>query len=105
MPHTVTRHVKLRVADARLRARAPMPCAGWIAREYLEDDYCDCADGSDELTTGACSMIPGTYFVCPLTLQGRIFSSRVVGAAGFEPAIPRINVIRGFHVRAPPCTE
>ena len=27
-----------------------------------------------------------------------------VGAAGFEPAIPRISVIRGTHVRAPPCT-
>ena len=27
-----------------------------------------------------------------------------VGAAGFEPVIPRLHVDRGSHVRAPPCT-
>lgn len=43
---------------------------------YVGDDYCDCADGSDEVTTGACERAP---FVCPSRPHRAktVFASRV----------------------------
>ena len=47
-----------------------------IPAAYVEDDYCDCADGSDETTTGACA---DTLFTCPNVpyTPTELFSSRV----------------------------
>ncbi len=45
----------------------------------VNDDYCDCPDGSDEPGTSACSHIPGTKFYCPSarSVARSIFSSYV----------------------------
>ena len=47
-----------------------------IPRSFVSDDYCDCADGSDEETTGAC---PDKLFTCPNrpSRPSQIFVSRV----------------------------
>eukprot|EP00939_MAST-03C_sp_MAST-3C-sp1_P005295 g5295.t1 len=56
-------------------------CDGWFDRKYLKadslnDDFCDCADGSDEPGTSAC---PNSKFYCRNKghLGNYIFSSRV----------------------------
>ena len=43
---------------------------------HVGDDYCDCADGADEVATGAC---PDSKFVCPNKPHEpmEIFASRV----------------------------
>lgn len=48
------------------------------AEGILNDDYCDCADGSDESTTSACSHITvqNSMFHC-LDKTGTIYTSRV----------------------------
>ena len=46
-----------------------------IYAKNVNDDYCDCADGSDELLTSACSPI-GT-FECPGKAKVMIPSGRV----------------------------
>ena len=33
-------------------------------QNYVDDDYCDCPDGSDEPSTSACSHLPGSVFAC-----------------------------------------
>ena len=46
-----------------------------IPFDQVNDDYCDCPDGSDEPSTGAC---PGTKFVCSEGDQGKwLPSSRI----------------------------
>jgi hypothetical protein len=35
-----------------------------IPRAYVNDDYCDCVDGSDETRTSACSHKPNAIFFC-----------------------------------------
>lgn len=47
-----------------------------IPKARVGDDYCDCADGSDELATGAC---PDTLFECPCrpSKPVTVFASRV----------------------------
>ena len=48
-----------------------------IPLSSVDDDYCDCADGSDEPRTGAC---PDTHFVCTLPRwpqQATVPASRV----------------------------
>lgn len=39
-------------------------CARSLAVSRLNDDYCDCADGSDEPLTAACSHAPSAVFQC-----------------------------------------
>ena len=60
-------------------AQADFTCDGGktkIPRSFVSDDYCDCADGSDEETTGAC---PDKLFTCPNKPHrpSQIFVSRV----------------------------
>ena len=45
---------------------------------YLDDDYCDCSDGSDESKTSACShlTVQKTMFHCA-DGTGILYSSRV----------------------------
>ena len=47
-----------------------------IPKSFVGDDFCDCADGSDEVATGAC---PDTWFTCENRPHKptHIFSSRV----------------------------
>jgi len=63
--------------------REKVPCPDG-STGYLNDDYCDCSDGSDESMTSACShlLVERKTFPCKTdkTAQGttlRIFSSRV----------------------------
>ena len=58
---------------------SPFECDGGgltIPDLYVEDDYCDCEDGTDERTTGACNNQP---FTCPCTPHRptKVFASRV----------------------------
>lgn len=45
----------------------------------VNDDYCDCPDGSDEPGTSACEGRPHAYFYCRNAghIPARILSSRV----------------------------
>jgi len=45
-----------------------------IQYSMVNDDYCDCKDGSDEPSTSAC---PGTFFFCSSSSSSTIPSSRV----------------------------
>ena len=62
-----------------LRPTAALVCddgTTTVPDAWLDDDYCDCADGSDEPNTGAC---PGTIFLCPCKPHKpvEVFASRV----------------------------
>lgn len=35
-----------------------------IEKDLVNDDYCDCSDGSDEPSTSACSHLPNSRFYC-----------------------------------------
>ena len=57
-----------------------MSCDGGLKQDAVfADDYCDCADGSDEVTTNACSFyFPHTkVFDCHDEKHTKIFLSRV----------------------------
>ena len=48
----------------------------------LNDDYCDCQDGSDEPLTSACShlLVNNRTFSCPSSVSGemiKLFPSRI----------------------------
>lgn len=36
-------------------------CVDFLASQYINDDYCDCSDGTDETLTNACN---NGYFTC-----------------------------------------
>jgi len=52
---------------------APLPA------EAVNDEFCDCADGSDEPGTGACAGLDNTLFFCPNEggTPKRLYASRV----------------------------
>ncbi|TYZ62429.1 hypothetical protein PybrP1_008671 [[Pythium] brassicae (nom. inval.)] len=52
-------------------------CARSLPSTRLNDDYCDCADGSDEPLTAACSHAPSAIFQC--RDGGQRFASAFVG--------------------------
>ena len=74
---------------------APFVCDGGkqLPASYVNDDYCDCADGSDEPRTGAC---PGSTLRCENKMHKPtvVFASRVNDGVcdccdgGDEPASP-----------------
>ena len=35
-----------------------------ISLDYVNDDYCDCPNGSDETSTSACSHLSNSFFTC-----------------------------------------
>ena len=53
----------------------------------VNDDYCDCPDGSDEPGTSACEGRPGAFFYCENKghIPGRILASRVNDGICGEP--------------------
>eukprot|EP00929_Paragymnodinium_shiwhaense_P066591 TRINITY_DN33403_c0_g1_i1.p1 TRINITY_DN33403_c0_g1~~TRINITY_DN33403_c0_g1_i1.p1 ORF type:complete len:510 (+),score=101.76 TRINITY_DN33403_c0_g1_i1:40-1530(+) len=50
-----------------------------VSAAVINDDFCDCLDGSDEPGTAACAGLPGRHFFCRngLSAPRYIFSSRV----------------------------
>lgn len=66
---------------ARRTSSVPMSfnCANGVGRGVLNDDYCDCTDGSDEPNTSACSdRVPQqALFRCHTPTTTTIYTSRV----------------------------
>eukprot|EP00930_Biecheleria_cincta_P028945 TRINITY_DN20145_c0_g1_i1.p1 TRINITY_DN20145_c0_g1~~TRINITY_DN20145_c0_g1_i1.p1 ORF type:complete len:432 (+),score=84.38 TRINITY_DN20145_c0_g1_i1:47-1297(+) len=50
-----------------------------VPLSYLNDNFCDCSDGSDEPNTPACSGLPGRHFYCRnlQSIPRLIYASRV----------------------------
>lgn len=63
-----------------------------VPYKSINDDYCDCPDGSDEPGTSACSHVPGRVkFWCANEghVPGWVFASRVNdGICGTSPLLP-----------------
>ena len=73
----MTRNALAMTIAALATVSAAFECDGRaLPGAYLNDDYCDCADGSDEAATGACA---DTIYVCRNLPHKpkQIFSSRV----------------------------
>lgn len=63
-----------------------------ISALRVNDNYCDCADGSDEVNTSACIMIWGERLI--QSGEGAVFKCRETGS--FEQSIPLHWVNDGF---------
>eukprot|EP01112_Ceratiomyxa_fruticulosa_P012769 TRINITY_DN3556_c0_g1_i2.p1 TRINITY_DN3556_c0_g1~~TRINITY_DN3556_c0_g1_i2.p1 ORF type:complete len:438 (-),score=93.44 TRINITY_DN3556_c0_g1_i2:182-1495(-) len=68
-------------ADAALyKSNTPFTCKGnqkTIPHDYVNDDYCDCLDGSDEPGTSACAN--GKFYCINKSYKGEFISSSKVG--------------------------
>lgn len=70
------------VADKYAGADGKFTCldgSRTISLAAVNDDYCDCPDGSDEPGTSACEGRPAAFFYCENKghMPARILSSRV----------------------------
>ena len=87
------RHLPILLACVSLRAvggdteTATFACAGAaIPLSWVDDDFCDCADGSDETATAACASIsPPPRFACARWIDG-------VGGLSTARSIPASRV-------------
>lgn len=75
----------------------------------VNDDYCDCPDGSDEPGTSACEGRPNAWFYCKNDghIPGRIRSGRVndgiCGESALELSGPRASLHAGCNAGCGGC--